>query len=82
MAFLITRQMKGDETQQPIEYTAPPLEQVESLTRTICRGMAQRRGEHWTKEKTINEFSLFLKTVIRIQLKHKNRQQQSQGAKS
>ncbi len=61
--------------QQKIEYITPPSEQTELLARQICRGMVKRRGKVWASEETVNDFSQFLRLLIRIQSKSQSNKQ-------
>lgn len=57
-----------------IEYVAPPREDVEKYTRAVCRELKVKQGKHWAEEAHINAFSQFMKSVIEIERKRRNRE--------
>lgn len=59
------------------EYVAPPRDMIEKYARAVCRELKKKQGEHWAHEAHINAFSQFVKSVIEIERKHRNRQENS-----
>jgi len=57
---------------RPVEYVAPPHEEIEKFANTFCRKLEERHGMDYSDTATIQGFTSFLKTVVSIKVKAMN----------
>ena len=57
---------------RPVEYVAPPNEEIEKFANTFCRKLGERHGTDYSDTATVQGFTSFLKTVVSIKVKAMN----------
>ncbi len=56
-----------------IIYVPPETEAIEQYARTVCKTFAEKRDAVYGLPETIEGFTTFMKLVVRVKLKHLNR---------
>ncbi len=57
------------QSSRPVEYVAPPNEEIEKFANTFCRKLGERHGTDYSDTATVQGFTSFLKTVVSIKVK-------------
>lgn len=58
--------------QRPVVYRPPTQERIEKFAYAVCKQLGQRRDADYCDTSTVQEFTAFVKTIVRIKTKQMN----------